>query len=190
MRSEIRLEFLLRHVRGVIARARQLGANFEERLVMLQAIPGTDHDVEVLQCRILAISGLSGQLRPPRRILRRHLCHVDVVHNARGIDELAEHLLFPRRQIAIIKIEQRGCELRDTRRDGGGANGINQQRYRVRIRYRWRRRYRHCLYHLAPGASASAQQNRNSYKACFHNSSRVLAERSNRKTIAHNPRPD
>jgi hypothetical protein len=48
------LEFLLRDIGRIIARAWWPGTEFQKRLVMIQAIPRTDHKVEVLQRCVFA----------------------------------------------------------------------------------------------------------------------------------------
>ena len=105
MRRDVTLELVLRHILGIERRAGRLRFRTDERLIILQPVPRSSVDDEVvIRCRRLR------QLRFERRILLGDLPPEDLVDLLRGLDEFC-------RDLALVVVQQRMVVVDDGARE-------------------------------------------------------------------------
>jgi hypothetical protein len=102
---------LLRDFFRIVAGALGLGADVEERLVILQPIPRAVHDVEVGAGRLDAGSLALEQHPLQLRIPAPHLLEENVVQVVGSLHELPERCFLARVQQSLVEGERDGREL-------------------------------------------------------------------------------
>ncbi len=97
------LDLLDGGVRGIVSRARGLGADREEGLVVHQAIPGTGHDVVVGARGLELRPALLVELLPVGQVPPPDLEPEDLVQDVGSLDQLSD-------DDPLVGVEERGVE--------------------------------------------------------------------------------